>query len=422
MTSSQIVERVEPMGMLVPDCTLAGESRADGAVPAHPNGIPLSKNRFLILYTTRGFRGRDDEWSGVYRLVADGWEGPLIKEGYLCQTTNDWRLFNDERAYVRQVGHPTAIGVPKGALVNGRRVAHENCFLAMWRQVARCIDRSGHVCWTDEDPEAVAVSTAAHALQFRLNDAEDDIEITQPIRPLRQRGYETGDQICERSDVKSVVKGYVAGVPCNAEFTEWVDMNSVSGDSAGRFGGDPATSTSSWTIPFKYRWNPDTALYEWVACGQPLGPDLFEGSIARYKGSYVIHARMLGFEGHGFTDRGEYTRVAVWCRTVDPFGEKPHPVRPREQPNWFPTCAFTLPDGSLVRIGNCPHINYRRARAPLFLVHIDPEDGFRATETVELRDTHMEPRIHVPLPERPYLDFGKLLPHTGGKTELTQMK
>ena len=49
-----MIERVECMGKLVHACSIAGETRADDVFPGHPNGIPLSRNRWLILYATRG--------------------------------------------------------------------------------------------------------------------------------------------------------------------------------------------------------------------------------------------------------------------------------------------------------------------------------------------------------------------------------
>lgn len=414
----ELIERVEPMGMLVEECTLAGESRDDGAVPAHPNGIQLSRDRFLVLYSTRGFRGRDDEWSAVYRLVADAWDGPLVREGYFAPTTSDWDLFGDGRLFVRQSGHPTAFGVPLGALVGGRRVPHENHFVAMWRQVARRIDGQGHVHWADgSDRDAVAATVFPWAAQFRLNDAADDIEITSPAAPLRQRGFENGPEICAFPEVRNITHNYVCAVPMGDDCLEWVDMKSSGdiGNDPGSGLADPASLKKSHTFPCRYRWNAGRGLYEWVECGRPLGPDLFEGSIARYGRRFVIHARMLGFEGHGFAERGEYSRVAPWCLVDDPFRDEPAQVRRQEQPNWFPTTVFSLPDGSVARLGNCPDIDYRKGRGPVFLVRVDPEAGFRALETVRLREYDDEPRIEVP--GVPCLDFPKLLPHAGGRTQ-----
>src|SRR5207244_9424284 len=71
------IEKIEPCGVLVRDCTLPGETRADNVTPAHPNGIQVSKNRWLMMYATRGFRGVDDDLSIIYQLRADSFEGPV---------------------------------------------------------------------------------------------------------------------------------------------------------------------------------------------------------------------------------------------------------------------------------------------------------------------------------------------------------
>jgi len=47
--------------MFIESCPLPGETRAEGAVPAHPNGLQIAKDRYLVLYATRSFRGTDDD-------------------------------------------------------------------------------------------------------------------------------------------------------------------------------------------------------------------------------------------------------------------------------------------------------------------------------------------------------------------------
>ncbi|MEI8310734.1 MAG: hypothetical protein WCH98_08260, partial [Verrucomicrobiota bacterium] len=62
-----MIERIEPKGMFIDGCTLEGETRADDVFPAHPNAIPLAHDRWLVLYSTRGFEGIDDERSIIYQ-------------------------------------------------------------------------------------------------------------------------------------------------------------------------------------------------------------------------------------------------------------------------------------------------------------------------------------------------------------------
>jgi len=403
------IDQVIPDGMLVRECTLPGETRSDGVVPSHANGIQLSRDRFLILYSTLGFQGRDDGRSGVYRLVTNDWTGPLIKEGFISQTRKSTGAASDGRVYTTQVGHLTAFGVPRGALVNGRRVAHENHFVVMWRECGRMTDARGHLCWPEPGQEAHGAQ--ALEMQFRLNDQGDDIEIIRPAQPLRQQGMPDG-QICRWPEVGELIKGYVPAVPMNAECSEWLDLNTASE----RDGIDPSLKPRSSVLPSQYRWDPSREVYNWVASGPLWGTDLFEGSIARNGSSFVFHARMLGFEGASYVERDEFTRVAAWCRPDNPILGPYRDVRPREQPNWHPTSVFALPDGSIARLGGAPQERYRRGRGPIYLVRIDPNNGFRAIEHVRLREVDEFPRIEVP--GDPYLDFPKLLPHVGGREQL----
>ena len=45
-----MIERITQMGILIGECSLPGETKADDVFPAHPNGIQVSKDRWLLLY------------------------------------------------------------------------------------------------------------------------------------------------------------------------------------------------------------------------------------------------------------------------------------------------------------------------------------------------------------------------------------
>src|SRR4051812_41485191 len=65
------IESIEPLGLLVRECTLPGETRRDDVVPRHANALQLSATRWLVLYSTHGYRGVDDERSIVYQVRSD---------------------------------------------------------------------------------------------------------------------------------------------------------------------------------------------------------------------------------------------------------------------------------------------------------------------------------------------------------------
>src|SRR6185295_4084525 len=133
---------IEPLGPVLTDCTLPGERRADDVVPAHPNGLQVSRDRWLIVYGTRGFRGVDDDRSTVYQLRKDGPLGPVIREGFLCRTRDDWDPQEQGKAFSRQAGHAVAFGVPKGATIDGKAAPNANVFVAKWYVHARLLDKT----------------------------------------------------------------------------------------------------------------------------------------------------------------------------------------------------------------------------------------------------------------------------------------
>src|SRR6266550_1368330 len=106
---------IEHKGKLIHECTVPGETRKDDVFPAHPNGIRLSRDRFLFIYATRGFRGIDEDRSIIYQVRSEGFDGPVLKEGLLAASIDDWDPLGDGKRYKRNQGAPTAFGVPKGA-------------------------------------------------------------------------------------------------------------------------------------------------------------------------------------------------------------------------------------------------------------------------------------------------------------------
>ena len=100
---------------------MPGEGRATGAVPAHPNGIRVGRERWLVLYATRCFRGVDDDFSICWQLRRGAPVGEVVREGILARSADDWDALGDGRRWVRQHGHPVAFGVPKGALIGAAR-------------------------------------------------------------------------------------------------------------------------------------------------------------------------------------------------------------------------------------------------------------------------------------------------------------
>lgn len=84
------IANIQHLGPLIRECSLAGERRSDDVVPAHPNGLQLSKDRWLLIYATRTFRGVDDDLSIVYQLRAETLDGSVLKEGFFRRVESNW--------------------------------------------------------------------------------------------------------------------------------------------------------------------------------------------------------------------------------------------------------------------------------------------------------------------------------------------
>jgi len=380
------IESIEPAGVLIRECTLPGETRADDVVPAHPNGIPVSRDRWLLIYATRGFRGVDDDLSIVYQLRRGEPDGAVVKEGFLARTANDWDPLGEGKKYVRQHGHPVVFGVPKGARVNGRAFAHANLFVAKWRVCARVLDASGALVHATESTDVGRQTQGVEWVQFRLNAAEDDLEIVRPVARMRQKGFESGPRFCGAADVTHMNQSFTPPVPLNGDGSEWGDCNAFDG---GRVG------------PLRYAYDARAGVYEWVQTGPLLsapGVRLSEGSLAPWRDGWAISARV------------DKAGVA-WARTDDPFGRAPEvAVTPLPETN-SPLTLFRCADGALrVLTGE------KGRRDPLFWWDVDPANGFAASNKRVLFES-----VRAGLPIRPAsqpkVDMAKVLAGQG-RTQL----
>lgn len=405
----QSIEWIEHKGKFLHECSLPGEGRDQGVYPAHPNGIQLSRDRFLVLYSTRASRGDDDEKSIVYQLREGGFDGRLVKEGWICRTRDDWAALGDGKQYVRQLGHATAFGVPKGALIQGRRQAHENLFAVIWRFEARYIDpQTGFMAYVQEHPELAEKTRGVEWMQLRLNDSGDDIEILQPPAPLRQTGYLEGPAFCRHESAASMVANFAQPVPHNADASEWVHADTiyVPGARGTTDHQSIKVHTEGAVIPLRFRYDQATHRYQWVETGPPFGgfgQGLFEGSIARDKSGWIMMARRV---------QGD---AVAFGRVDDLFGPKIPMQLARDQPNGAPTVLYMCPDGILRRTGGLGRISpYNLERNPLYILDVDPDRGFACSNPRVIFDAN---RAGVPIPTTPIVDFGKLLPHAGGRSQ-----
>ena len=393
------IERIDHLGKLIDECRLEGERRSDDVVPAHPSGIQLSKNRWLLLYATRMFRGNDDDTSIVYQIRENTPDGRLIKEAMLQCSINHWDALGDGSGqFVKQHGHPSVFGVPKGANISGQPAQSANVFVLLWRRVAREFDPYANIVeGTNPDSELVKRTSTTEWAQVRLNEEENDIEFLQEIRQLRQVGFgDEGPDFCGAQNAVHMVQGYTPPVPFNRECTEWVMCNHFYGT---RF------------AALKFRFNKENGVYEWVE----TGPYLFAGherlsdaSLALYKDSWVCAIRT-----DYVVDHVSYRKGLKWLRMEDPFSNPPEPVYKEFPGVKSPKTVYMCPDGVLrLFSSDCEVSPYENRWDPLYCWNIDPDKNFEASNQRVVFDT-----VKAGLPYRPEAkpkaDMCKLLFHNG---------
>lgn len=385
-----MIEHIEHKGVLVHECSLPGERRADGVVPAHPNGIQLSRRRWLLLYATRSFRGTDDDRSIVYQLRNGAFDGPVVREGMLARSHDDWEPFGDGRRFVRQHGHPVGFGVPRGALIDGEPAPNANLFVVKWRLVARALATNGQTMTHATASDLKARTQSVEWVQFRLTGSEDDIEVVQPPTQLRQVGSEDGPAFCEAAAVGWMNQSFTQAVPYSRDGLEWIDCNHFDN---GRI------------AALKYRYDDASGLYQWVRTGpfmQHPEQALSEASIAPVGDGWIISAR----------SRGE----VFWVRTADPFERLPTPLPGNITPN-SPHTTYACADGVLRLFTGDPSVSpHGNARDPLYCWRLDASN-FTASDRRIVFDS-----VAAGLPIRadrgvPRIDMCKLLPHGGGRVQ-----
>ncbi len=106
-----MITNIESKGFYIDDCLLPGESKSDKRVPSQHNTVQLSRDRWFVVYETRGFRGVDDNCSAVYQVRRDRPDGAVLTEGYLDRSTDDWEQFGDGVRYVKYCNHSTVFGL-----------------------------------------------------------------------------------------------------------------------------------------------------------------------------------------------------------------------------------------------------------------------------------------------------------------------
>lgn len=382
-----------PARFLVRETQRPGETRADKTVPSHPNALRLSRDVWMVLFGTRMFTGTDDDRSVYCQLRRGQVDGPLIRERLLApETAWDAARHGD---VVRKVhGTPTGFGVPRGALIHGQPAPNANLFMAAWYTYPKIRVDGKNADLTAPNDAARASAKAPpdldsyiriEAVQFRLNSAEDDIEIVEPVKLLRQRGFE--NRRFPGPIPGGMNHSMLPPQPVDAACTRWMEID--------HFGKRLAAVV--------FEFNRQKGVYEWIQTG-PLSPVVeggtTEATLARLGDAWIVCARTNA--GHGKT---------AWFRVRDPLQEWPQPVLRDEPQSWCPRSIAVCADGVLRIFCNDRDASPgKEPRNPLYCWDVNPDD-FRVSNRRVVFDSRA---AGLPL-TFPFIDAPKLLPAGAGR-------
>lgn len=395
---------IKPVGKLIHDCSLPGQGRAHGAFPAHPNGLRLSRDRFLVLYATRGWRGVDEDRSIIYQVRSGDYNGPVLKEGLLAASIDTWDSLGDGSRHFKAHGHPGGFGVPKGALIDGKPAPHANLFVLKWYRYARIFsgpDRLDRPL-AEASVQLMERTLGVEWVHVRLNDADNDLEIVEPARALRAPGFAPDDPVAER-----INQTYCQPLPLNRDATEWVDLFGLRWP-------DRARPDATGPAPVKFRYDSARRRYVWTETGPkvfPAGLNAGEGGMVRLDDGWAMYARP-------HKDAG---LPVLWARLDDPFSASTRQVLARARTGQpivrGPVTAYRCADGVLRVFAGSREISpYANRRHPLYCWEADPSSDFALSRRQVVCDLLAGKTALRPESE-PIADMCKVLPHHGGRTQ-----
>ena len=346
-------------GTLMSDTTIPGQQKRDNAQPANAVCWQLSRDRFIWTFSIMTYQGTDSTRAIAYQIRRDAPEGRVLNEGLFAAATDQWEAFGDGETYFRQQGHGKVFGAPKGAIDrHGKLLPSQNVFFASWYEIPRAVDRASDLILSGRvKPRGSKIGAAERlvSVQFRLNDAEDDIELLTRARRLTQKGFESGGVFCSLGTaVTGVNHWYTPEVPFNEDYTRWVDVLHFS---------------TTGVAPVMLEFNRETGLYEWVRTGRlTLHPQgyLIECSLTRLGSEWIAAVRSSVKVG----------TQTVWFKTHDLFGRGlGEPVLMRSPDELQANrSAYVCGDGVLRIFGGRNAISpFGSARNPVYCWDVDPD-------------------------------------------------
>ncbi|MHC4873338.1 MAG: hypothetical protein ACYTFY_15960 [Planctomycetota bacterium] len=395
-----MLKSVEYKGLITNSTNLPGETGEDHVRPNNPCALQISKDRFMLFFSTMSYYGIDDVLSAVYQIRKDSISGPVVKEGFLRKRQDNWDLGDLWPGFkaVRSFSHVKGFGVPLGAKIKGKTPVNENVFAVRWYSYPRLYNiEEGYFKTVPQLSGWVGYHQSLEWCQFKFNAEKDDIEIIQEPETLRQLGYEDSEYYSSVEE-RGMNHGFTV-YPYNEERTEWVAMHH---------------HYMKLISPAKFRFNEKKGLYEWVESGPAIGNFTCghnEANIMPYKDSWIVCSRIIG--GKYLMEKQPF----AFYRIDDPFTEKAGDPVFSEIKTTAPLTMYKCADGILrVMSSGGTRSPYTRGRNPLFSWELDPDNNFSLNGEQVLLDIAKED-ISIDDEGGRMAHFCTAVNHTGGDTQ-----
>ncbi len=344
--------KVRYLGPLITNTTVPGERKSDGKIPGHPGGgaLRVAEDRWIIFFATLDIAGSDCNRSILYQVRADAPDGPLLNEGVIERSSEDWDPLGRGDRLIKSCGMPIAFGVPKGATLAGKPMPNANVFVVKWyrwahlRQDNKILNPS-HSRDQWEDGLAVKQQTLrVEWMQFRLNDSENDIDPMTEACVLKQKGYEDDEAFCSLGPDIQMNHAMKAPVAEDASCQTWMSCDTFAPYKN-------AYMDHGEVAPVRFTFDTKSGLYQWTDTGRAVklpGRIIGEACVNRVHEEYFISLRCFEYNGR--------SSETAWVKTDDLFNTWGKPTF-SPAPS-VPRMSFMCGDGLLRLFCNAPDPAY----------------------------------------------------------------
>jgi len=388
-------------GDFVTDCTVPGEGKASGYLPAQPlsGAVRASANHWLFTYATLETSGWDLPRAIIVQIRRDRPDGPVVREVILADRDEAVDPLARGEKLLKAVGSAKVFGVPSGAKIAGRVPRHAGLFVARWYRKVFYPAEDGPInpaTGRDRWPEGQVIANTippSEWVHFRFDPQRETIDMLGSVSPFVPTAYEA-DPL--HPEATGLLGGMLTALPTDEAATQWHDIGTIRRKQRG------SADATLHLIAQRFTYDAERDRYRFETVGEPFGPierHLSEASLARAADRWIVAARSNRIDGS-----------TLWFVSDDPnrWPSEPAAVTPV---SWGPRTLWRCGDGRLrLFAGDRDRSPYGEKRNPLYAWEVDLVGGLpRVGEPTVVFDAAAH---DIPF-DRPFADFAQVLEPMG---------